>query len=299
MICRPPEDETLVANDRLADAAMERMLKRIEERSTQFLAELENAPRHKECPACNGVQALSLEDSKERMTHVYHCATCSDRKNQREIGERIERAGIPDDVRHATLDNFKVDRSNVSPKYQSPKTFVSAARAFLAAEKRNAILAGTPGIGKGHLAAAVAIEFIRQGKRVAWIECSRLFKSYHKAYQTNSTDYIIDTLGEVDLLVLDEVCLRELPADGEEILFGVLDRRHKKALQTLLLANKTADEIKAWLGGRVSDRLRSGGLAFCYGEWDSMRGGEFDGSCPSDGFTPFDLEPEEEQPSCL
>lgn len=81
-----------------------------------------------------------------------------------------------------------------------------------------------------------------------------------------------------DLLILDELCLRDLPADGEEILFTLFDSRQKTARRTLCLGNKPAQETRLWLGDRISDRLRSGGVTFCYGAWQSMRGGAGDGA---------------------
>lgn len=271
-------DEPLVFREQIASSSLERMIKRFEERSAAFLKELEVTPTIKTCEACSSEATLNIEQSKEKMEFVYHCPTCEERLAQRLLGEKIERVGIPEDIRHATLENFQLDRTGIKEKYQTPADFLKAARMLAAGEARNAIFAGTPGIGKGHLAGAIAISFIRQGKRVAWIDCSHLFKIYHQAYSDNSTELIIDNLSAVDLLVMDEICLRDLPADGEEILFGILDRRHKWALQTILLANKPADEIKKWLGGRVADRLRSGTVVFRYGEWDSMRGGAGDGS---------------------
>jgi len=279
MNTRPPEEgETLVSKDCKLTGALERMMKRLQEQSAAFLAELETSPTTKLCSQCANQTTLDLEQSREKMELIYPCSVCEERLAQRLLGEKIERVGIPEDIRHATLENFQLDRTGIKEQYQTPADFLKAARMLVAGEARNAIFAGTPGIGKGHLAGAIAISFIRQGKRVAWIDCSYLFKIYHQAYSDNSTELIIDNLSAVDLLVMDEICLRELPADGEEILFGILDRRHKWALQTILLANKPADEIKKWLGGRVADRLRSGTVVFRYGEWDSMRGGAGDGS---------------------
>src|SRR5690606_255974 len=122
---------------------------------------------------------------------------------------------------------------------------------------------------KGHLAAAIAMQRMRDGESVAWVECSRLFGEWHTAYSHNSTDFVRDRYAKPDLLVLDEICLRDLPQDGEEILFAILDRRQKSALPTLLLGNQPAEGAKEWLGGRIVDRLRSGKVAFCYGEWES------------------------------
>jgi len=265
-------------NSAIDSAALDRKLASIAAASLVFENALRDAPECSKCQECGGVTKLNHDASWKAGRLVYDCATCQRNQKERELGAKIEKVGIPSDVRHATLENFEKDRENVNPAYQSPASFLSAAREFVKGEKRNAIFGGTPGIGKGHLAAAIAIEFLRRGKRVAWMECARLFRDYHKAYANGTNEQITGWLGGVSLLVLDEICLRALPLDGEEILFAILDQRHKDRKQTIMLANASADIIRAWLGGRITDRLRSGGVVFRYGEWDSMRGNTKDGA---------------------
>lgn len=284
-IDRPPESDPLVTDDQIAADALERQLASIQQRSEAFAQSLATGPQTQPCPVCGHEAKLDLDACYKGTTAkaVYTCEYCAETKAARELGERIERAGIPSDVRGATLDNFEIDRPNVKcgkeyPTHKTPTQFLAAAREFLIKGKRNLILAGTPGIGKGHIAAAIAIHFLKQGWRIAWIECAKLFRDYHRAYANDTNEAITDRLGTVRLLVIDEICLRDLPADGEEILFAILDRRHKDGLPTIFLGNKPADEIRAWLGGRITDRLRSGGVIFCYGEWESMRGRAADGA---------------------
>lgn len=282
----PATIANLVTDDGTPDpSALDAMLARIKAQSDAFVADLHaNNPQTAGCRVCGHPSELNEDASIAHQGPVYDCENCDAIRAQQKIGERIERAGIPSDVRHATLENFSVHRAGIKfgekfPSHKNPAQFVEAAKQFLQKGKRNIIFAGAPGIGKGHLAAAIAIHFIKAHKwRVAWIECARLFRDYHKAYETGTTDEIAERLGAINLLVLDEICLRDLPADGEEILFAILDRRHKEGKPTIMLGNKPADDIRAWLGGRIVDRLRSGGVIFCYGEWESMRGQATDGS---------------------
>lgn len=271
-------DESLVDNSAIDAAALDRKLVSIAAASQAFENALRDAPERSECQECGGVAKLAPDASWKAGKLVYDCPACNRNRKERELGARIEKVGIPSDVRHATLENFETDREEVNLAYQTPASFLEAARQFVKGERRNAIFGGTPGIGKGHLAAAIAIQFLREGKRVAWMECARLFRDYHKAYANGTNEQITGWLGGVSLLVLDEICLRALPSDGEEILFAILDQRHKERKQTIMLANASADVIRSWLGGRITDRLRSGGVAFRYGEWKSVRGTQHDGA---------------------
>lgn len=246
-------------------------------------ARLAAMPQEQDCQK-HGAGAAKLDHENTRTDPVYTCPACAaEHKAAAAVKRRLERlmrAGIPSDALHATLENFDTARPNVKPDHHSPAKFLSAATAFRDQRVRNLILCGTPGIGKGHLAAAMAILAYDAGKSIAWIDCFTLFRAVHKAYGSEDTspEDITRQLAAVNLLVLDELCLRELPADGEEIIFTILDARHKAGRQTILLGNKPAEAVRAWVGTRISDRLRSGGVVFCYGEWDSMRGTDADGA---------------------
>lgn len=260
---------------------LDRLMQKIAERSEQFDRSLDAEPQTLPC-AIHGpeMRVLDREASRKEAKAAYTCAACVHDQRVKKRHRYLEHAEIPADVRHATLDNFLTDRQQLKREagHQTPAAFLEAARKFAEGQKRNLFLAGTPGIGKGHLAAALARVEILKGRSVRWIECTRLFSAYHRAYQTGETEELMARYTAPALLILDELCLRELPADGEEILFNILDVRQKKALRTILLGNKTAQLTRTWMGDRITDRLRSGGVAFCYGEWQSARGSKHDGA---------------------
>jgi DNA replication protein DnaC len=267
-----------------ASSFIERVIAAMESQRARTLERLETLPKTQLCGKCGhdtllDESSLYHQDGTEA-TPVYVCPACTEAKRKEKRLEKLHRIGIPFDVCTATIANFQLDRPNIKTGegFNSPAKFLEFVEMHRRGEIRNLILAGTPGIGKGHLAAALAIEAIDAGKRVSWIECARLFASYHAAYATQSTQRVVEPLVSADLIVLDEICLRKLPEDGEEILFTVLDGRHKAKRQTVLLGNRTAKETRAWLGERIRDRLNSGGLRFAFGEWDSMRGNDADGA---------------------
>ena len=283
-VCFPPAPRQQEAqpvednSDGLIDQSVNRLLAAIDRRGEQTLARLAALPKSRPCGFCDHPAYLDenslWDDVGAPQEAIYVCPACHERDKEARLQKRVERAGIPADVRAATLDNFQVTRPKVDARHQTPAQFLVAARAFDRGEIRNLILAGGVGIGKGHLAAALCIAAMRLGRRIAWAECARLFRDFHRAYEGSNTDSVIDPLIRADILVLDEVCLRALPSDGEEILFSILDPRHKAKRRTILLGNQPGPEVRAWLGERIRDRLISGGLKFCFGSWESMRGKE-------------------------
>jgi DNA replication protein DnaC len=267
-------------NDCFFLAGLDRLNETIRAKSEAFDRMLDACQQTRLCDLHGMPSMLNREASRAAAIPVWTCPACEREKLAKRHAKRIEAAGIPADVRHATLENFGINRpaTKLSDGCVSPMKFLEAAKKFEAGEVRNVGFAGTPGIGKGHLAAALAISALARGQSVAWVECARLFSAYHRAYKTDETEAVIDRHATPKILVLDEICLRDLPADGEEILFGIIDRRHKSGLKTIFLGNAPAEAIRKWLGSRIVDRLRSGGVAFCYGEWESMRGTSNDGA---------------------
>ena len=260
--------------------ALDALLASIAAKSEQFAAKLAAMPSERPCSVHpDRMATLNEEASYAAGNAVYRCPECVTTSAAAKRERRMMAAGIPSDVRHATLLNFQTSRATVKLEqgFVTPETFLQNALKFSKGEIRNLLLCGTPGIGKGHLAAALAIDAIDSGESVAWIDCASLFSAYHRAYSENRTEAVLAPYATASLLVLDEVCLRDLPADGEEILFAIFDRRHKAALPSVLLGNAIAAKARTWLGGRIVDRLRTGGVAFCYGEWQSMRGNGDDG----------------------
>ncbi len=240
---------------------------------------LKTQPQSKACEKHPDISTEMVVGRCYRDKAVYaDCPSCVAEEKAKERILHLLRHGIPEDATHATLANFDVRRGKVNANFQTPESFLEAANKFDRGEIRNLVLAGNPGIGKGHLASAIGIGRLDAGKTVVWGTCFGLFHEFHKAYETNKTESVIWDYAGPSLLVLDEICLRELPKDGEEILFSIFEYRHKHKLQSILLGNKAADDTRAWLGGRILDRLRSGGLSFRYGEWKSMRGTAGDGS---------------------
>jgi DNA replication protein DnaC len=278
---RAQEADKTRLRDAVAQDAAERILAMFSAKSEAFLAELGKLKPQQDCERHLGaVAVLNEEASLKAGSPVYRCPVCVDAKAALRWERRLIEAGIPADVRHASFENFQVAREGARTEkgFSTPDVFLVKAKQFFARELRNLFLCGSVGIGKGHLAAAIAIARIDLGFPVLWTDCAALFRACHASYAQDGIEPVLERYAGTSLLILDEVCLNDLPRDGEEILFAIIDRRHKAGLQTLLLGNANAEAARKWLGGRITDRLRSGGVGFCFGEWQSMRGGERDGA---------------------
>lgn len=266
-----------------ADQRTQEIFARWEDNRRSWAALIQAQPPVRPCEKHPGTQATLNPDLSSAQAFIYDCPLCQREEQERQLSKRIAdgmaNSGIPHSVRHASLENFITDRSSVNPRLHHPSVFLLAAVRLAVGEIRNTFFCGPPGIGKSHLGAALARLKIKAGLTVAWTTCPDLFRAYHRSYEGHySPEDVENYFISRGLLVLDEVCLDSLPKDGERILYKILDRRHDEGLPSILLSNQGAAAVNAWLGGRIMDRLRSGGLSLCYGEWDSLRGTEFDGA---------------------
>lgn len=271
-------------------AATARILALAQKLRQRLLNEIAAAPKTKPCPEHGGICHLDADSSQARGIIVYTCDACLTRERRAKEDRLRDRIGIPSDVWHASFENFAIDRQPDHEASCKPIQMTTAARRLILGEIRNLILAGPPGIGKGHIAAAIlnsriATKFITTASQAKWATAHNLFQAVHASYAWSGPQAVIDYYVRKTWLVLDECAMADLPKDGQRVLYDIIDRRQKrKNSKLILLTNTTAPALKAWLSAPVVDRLRSGGLNFLWGSWPSARGTEIDGAIKHNEF---------------
>lgn len=261
---------------------LQRILAKAQRSHEKFAAALAAAPAHSPCKKHpEVVGTLNREEAMRTGQIGYWCPKCEDEKEEDRVRDQQTRVGVPFDVRHASFENFDYDMTPTAPNSATPVEFLRAATDLTAGKIRTLILGGTPGIGKGHLAASVINAAIRQrrmfpdGERrtARWITLHEMFATIHVGYGTrDGTTPYIAPFQKVDLLVLDEVGMTPLPKDGQELLWEVINGRYVREKLTIIMTGLGGPDLKNFLSPAVIDRLRSGGLRFLWGSWPSKRG---------------------------
>lgn len=218
------------------------------------------------CPKCAEAFAelrKKAEEEKER------------ERQQRAWEARLSRSCIPERFLDRTLKNFKAE----TPEQRRALAFATAyADDFDNVMKtgRCALFVGSPGTGKTHLAAGIALRLMHRDKRsVLFTTVMRAIRgikdTWTKGSETTETQ-AIEALVYPELLILDEVGVQFGSETEKLMLFDVLNERYEKRKPCLLLSNLAIDDVKAFLGERVFDRLREdGGEAIAF-DWTSYRG---------------------------
>lgn len=188
--------------------------------------------------------------------------------------KRIGGAGIPDRFHDRTLSNFEA----ANPGQRRALAFAQQyADEFEQVIKtgRSALFVGQPGTGKTHLAVGIGMHLLREGRPVLFTTVMRAMRRIKDTWVKGSTEtegQAVAALVYPDLLILDEVGIQFGSEFEKNILFDVLNERYEKRRPTLLLSNLPLDQVRAYLGERVFDRLREDGGEYIAFEWESQRG---------------------------
>ncbi len=216
------------------------------------------------------------------------CPTCADEAQTKEQAEaaarantervacwhrKIGEAGIPERFRDRRLATYGAKL----PGQQRALDFAKAYAANfdeICKTGRSALFIGLPGTGKTHLAVGIGLEVMERGRTVLFTTVMRAVRRVKGTWGRNSRESESEAIAALvfpDLLILDEVGV-QFGSDTEKLmLFDILNERYERRRPTILMSNLPLDEVSAYLGERVFDRLREDGGEFISFTWESHR----------------------------
>jgi DNA replication protein DnaC len=172
-----------------------------------------------------------------------------ERRAQKQLALRLRRADLANDK---TLETFDF---TFNPGIHRQRVYDLATCHFVH-EKRNVLICGPTGVGKTHLAQALAHTACRQDLDVSFTSAHTMLRHLHAGRADSSYDKRLAGYVRPDLLVIDDFGLKPLSSPGPEDLYEVINERYEKG-SILITSNRAPGE---WAGWFADPLLASAGL---------------------------------------
>ncbi len=166
-----------------------------------------------------------------------------DHRHSRLLERRHALSGLPE---HKDLTSFDWTYNARLPR----RDVLELATLKFIDAKEDILIIGPPGTGKSHVAKALASSAVQRGFKVLYREAHQLIEDITEARELGNLRKLRAQIRGADLLLLDDLFLRKLPAHAGDELADVLMARYEKA-STILTSNRPLDDWTRLLGDVV------------------------------------------------
>ncbi len=108
-------------------------------------------------------------------------------------------------------------------------------------EKKNIVLMGKPGTGKTHLANAIGLEAIKQGRKVLFTHVNQVIEQLYASKADGTFPALLRSYLTTDLLILDELGFKKIPASGLDDFFEIIRRRYENG-SLIITTNRSFED---------------------------------------------------------
>jgi DNA replication protein DnaC len=161
-------------------------------------------------------------------------------RNQRRVERRKKAADFRD---MKTLEDFDF---RFNPKIPRGRIHELAACHFIR-EARDVLLVGPPGVGKSHLAQAIGHQAVKSGFIVLYRSIFDAVRDLNDEDQYHANSRILSRYLKPDLLILDDMGIKQLPPRAGEHLFEIIMRRYETR-STIMTSNRPIEEWGKLIG---------------------------------------------------
>ncbi len=211
------------------------------------------------CPVCGGLGYVRYDLPVEHpdFGKLFPCPR-GHAVNDASRQQTLRKLGNLEALANKTFANFQVDAdawnmeesASVEAAYHAAVEYAQAPTGWF-------LLQGGCGVGKTHLAAAVANARLEAGDTVLFITVPDLLDHLRATYAPTSEegyDQLFERVRSAPMLILDDLGTENPSAWAQEKLFQLFNHRYTMRLPTVITTNADIDRMDARIKSRLLDR---------------------------------------------
>ena len=192
----------------------------------------------------NNLQIRLQEALSNELTHQQFLQNLVDDELQKRrdglLRRRLKQAHLPF---LKTINDYDF---NFNGNIKKAEVLNLATSAFIS-RKENVLFIGPPGVGKTHLAVAIALEAINKGFRVLYRSIFDVAREVIESHE----EKIMENYIKPDLLIIDELGMKKLSPYSNDLLLEIFHRRYQKG-STLIASNRPIEDWGKILGDNAT-----------------------------------------------
>lgn len=161
-------------------------------------------------------------------------------RDDRKMNRRVAAAGFRD---HRRLEDFDF---SFNTSIKKNVIFELATCRFID-DKRDVLFLGPPGTGKSHLAQSIGLSAIRRGFTVYYRSIFDVVRDFLHDEAMEGHERLLQRYLKPDLLIIDDMGMKQLPKRSGEYLFEIIMRRHELR-STMMTSNRPLEEWGKLIG---------------------------------------------------
>ena len=161
-------------------------------------------------------------------------------RGERQISRRVQAAQFRE---LKALDNFDW---SFNPSIQKKQVFDLATCRFIR-EAKDALLIGPPGVGKSFLVQAIGYQAIKQGFQVLYRSIFDVVRDFLHDEAFEGQEKVLGRYLKPDLLIVDDMGMKQLPKRSGEYLFEIIMRRYETR-STVMTSNRPLEDWGKLIG---------------------------------------------------
>jgi DNA replication protein DnaC len=161
-------------------------------------------------------------------------------RSDRRIGRRTKAAAFCDP---RTLEDFDF---SFNPSIKKKAIYDLAAGAFVR-QTRDVLLLGPPGVGKSHLVQAIGHSIIKSGFTVLYRSIFDVVRDFLHDQAIEGDEKVLARYLKPELLIIDDMGMKQLPKRSGEYLFEIIMRRYEKR-STMMTSNRPLEDWGKLIG---------------------------------------------------